>query len=711
MISLRQIRTGLLAVVMALMGHSAHADVRTLTHVGEIRSLSREEAMQKLPVEIRGVVTLRTQNGCFVHDGEQNIWANHSKLPRGIVTGSIVEIEGITDQIGYSPRIIITRLKLVGTGELPPARRVTTQRLLSGTEDSQRLEVEGVVQQVIPASGRYPPMLLVDVEGHLCRTKVFRAWNRVAADLVDARVRIRGVYQPQVNLRSQAVGIELYISDEHDIEILVPPPPDPFLGPRVELRKILTFSTGERFGHRKVVEGCVTFTYPGEFFYLQDGATALRVDTNSEVRIGDKVQVAGFVTVRHTLASLDGSLVRKLGEQSPPPPREVTAAQILHPKLSDPWSGSALSDQSGMVLRLKGRLIRISIDESRATKSLMMESDGEIFSAFLPIRHAEGASWAVGSDLELTGACELDFKEDPQSTQSITHPIGGFHLWLSSPGDIRVISTPAWWTVQRLSLALGGVLAILLAAIVWGNVLRREVNRKGMQLAEEISKQRETKLEFETILRERTRLAYDLHDSLEQTLAGLSLQLQAAELFRFEQPERGTRHLHLAQQFLDRSREDLHRTVWGLRVLDLEGGGLVETLRERVKGMGADDSVRFEVTAGGTPFPLPDLIAGNLLLLAQEAMTNALKHARAQAITAHVEFREDGVTVSVTDDGSGFDPKNAPNHREGHFGLQGMRERVKRLGGELRIRASPGQGTCIEAEVPLAAVQGEPILL
>ena len=118
------------------------------------------------------------------------------------------------------------------------------------------------------------------------------------------------------------------------------------------------------------------------------------------------------------------------------------------------------------------------------------------------------------------------------------------------------------------------------------------------------------------------------------------------------------------------------------------------------------------VETDGPVVALPDFIAGNLLLLAQEAVTNALKHAGARVIALRLVSRPESVTVSVTvsvaDDGAGFDPAHAPGQEDGHFGLQGMRERMKRLGGTLRIESAPGAGTRIAASVPASAFASGP---
>jgi signal transduction histidine kinase len=240
-------------------------------------------------------------------------------------------------------------------------------------------------------------------------------------------------------------------------------------------------------------------------------------------------------------------------------------------------------------------------------------------------------------------------------------------------------------------------------ALGWAWLLRRRVTQRTVQLAAEIGARQNAAVEFDATLRERKRLAADLHDTLEQALTGLALQLEAVDLFKREDPGRSNQHLQLAQQFLARSREDVRRSVWNLRAQGLEGRTLFEALREMISSLVVGQPVEAECVMDGEAMPLPDFIAGNLLLLAQEAVTNALKHAQPPQIRARLGFAASGVSLEVSDNGVGFDPQSAPGLREGHFGLQGMRERVKRLGGELNITTGLGKGTQITARVPASS--------
>lgn len=233
--------------------------------------------------------------------------------------------------------------------------------------------------------------------------------------------------------------------------------------------------------------------------------------------------------------------------------------------------------------------------------------------------------------------------------------------------------------------------------------MRRQVSKRGRQLAGEIAAREAATLEFDAILRERRRLANDLHDTLEQALTGLALQLEITERSKTTDPELSARHLNLAQQFLERSRREVHRTVWDLRAHGQDGRDFLDILRERANAMATGSAVSISVEREGNAFMLPDLVAGNLLMLAQEAVTNSLKHGSPGNIEVRLRFAPENVELEVKDDGRGFDPSTAPGQGDGHFGLQGMHERVKRLGGSLRVESSPGHGTAITVWVPISS--------
>ncbi|HJZ95098.1 MAG TPA: sensor histidine kinase, partial [Candidatus Solibacter sp.] len=143
------------------------------------------------------------------------------------------------------------------------------------------------------------------------------------------------------------------------------------------------------------------------------------------------------------------------------------------------------------------------------------------------------------------------------------------------------------------------------------------------------------------------------------------------------------------------------RSVMDLRASALDGQDLAAAIQSGTRMWTAGSGVDVEVEVDGPAAQLPEEMEQHLLRIAQEAVTNALKHAGARriAVTLHLEARK--LFLRIVDDGRGFDELDAFCSRGGHFGLIGMRERAERMGGELRLSSHPGEGTELEVTVPL----------
>ena len=196
---------------------------------------------------------------------------------------------------------------------------------------------------------------------------------------------------------------------------------------------------------------------------------------------------------------------------------------------------------------------------------------------------------------------------------------------------------------------------------------------------------------------ERNRLAREIHDTLAQGLTAVSLQLESADAL-LETEADPARIRRMVQQALALTRanlEEARRSVLDLRAAPLADRTLVEALV-----LLADASpvpVNFLVTGGNQP--LPPRVETGLYRIAQEAINNACQHAQASEITVKLVATPQVVTLIVSDDGQGFDLDDVAQSR---FGLVGLNERVKLLNGRFHIESTPGQGTKLEAELPLA---------
>jgi signal transduction histidine kinase len=200
---------------------------------------------------------------------------------------------------------------------------------------------------------------------------------------------------------------------------------------------------------------------------------------------------------------------------------------------------------------------------------------------------------------------------------------------------------------------------------------------------------------------ERARLARELHDAMSQSLFGLQLSAETAARLLRDDPDRAAAELATVQALGGRIAAELREVVDGLRPADLERDGLVATVRSQLAVAGRAHGVAVDMAAdGGAGEGLGPEAEHQVLRVVQEAVTNALRHARASRVAVSLTGGgASGLVVRVTDDGTGFDP-DAPVHRGRRLGLTSMHERADALGGALTIDSTPGAGTTVELRVP-----------
>jgi signal transduction histidine kinase len=262
-------------------------------------------------------------------------------------------------------------------------------------------------------------------------------------------------------------------------------------------------------------------------------------------------------------------------------------------------------------------------------------------------------------------------------------PPPSFRIFLRSPDDVRVLSAAPWWTLRH-SMVMVGILAI--GASVGAFWMRTLARRK--------------RQEYQAVLTERTRVARELHDTVEQGLAGITLQLEAVAGSLQTAPDAARQLLDVARQMLRYSLEETKRSVMDLRSQALETRDLPGALTNLARQMTLGTRVQAEVRVTGQPQRLDAAQEHHLLRIGLEALTNALKHGDATRIDIELRFAPDATNLIVTDNGRGLGPVGRAA-TGAHFGLQGVRERVDKLGGLLEIDCPPGVGTRLAVMVPV----------
>lgn len=276
---------------------------------------------------------------------------------------------------------------------------------------------------------------------------------------------------------------------------------------------------------------------------------------------------------------------------------------------------------------------------------------------------------------------------------------GNWLITTRNDESAQVFKLPHYLTALNVTLFLIGLLILFLAILAWNTLLRRLVDRRSHELTNERLAAFASSLKVE----ERTRLAVELHDTIAQTLTGISLELDTARDFLKTDTAEMARHLDCASRTLTSCRNELRNCMWDLRNQTLDGISMDEAIRRTLTPhlSGTSLAVRFAVDRD----LFSDNTALSILRIIRELTLNAIRHGRATDVKVAGCIEGNKLLFSVKDNGCGFDPSSIPGVEQGHFGLQGVTERVETLGGTLTIDSRPGAGTRASISITLPAVQ------
>jgi len=264
------------------------------------------------------------------------------------------------------------------------------------------------------------------------------------------------------------------------------------------------------------------------------------------------------------------------------------------------------------------------------------------------------------------------------------------YLPLAAQGGIRYAGVLGLTLVRSLLFALVGYIVMRLARAQ--RAQQEALARANARLAHYA-----TTMEQLTLSRERNRLARELHDTLAHTLSGVAVQLEAARsLWASDAPaarEMVEQSLAATRAGLSEARGAIH----ALRAAPVEDLGLALAVRSLARSAAERGNLALELQMPEDAGELSPAVEQAVYRIAEEALDNAARHAGAHSLLVRLERDGSRLALSVTDDGQGFDTEQpAP---EGHYGLQGMRERAEMVGGELVITSQPGKGTTIRLAV------------
>lgn len=660
-----------------------------LTNVLQIRLLTPNEAQKGFPVRLRGVVTYcdPRSNDLFVQDTTAGIYVVlDTNVCDKLAAGQSVEIAGTTDIGDFAPVVRAVAVRLTGQAPLPMPHQVTMNELFTGKEDSQRIEVSGGVRSAtVLAERKY---LNLAMDGQRLRVSIQNLDRSNATELISkyigTTVRVRGVCYSRYNTLGQFCLPWVAVSSLDDVVVESPPPDSPGM---VSIANLARFNSSGYYGNRVKVIGVVTLQKDDGAVFIQDNGKGLCVLLAQPTALtpGDRVTVSGYTALGDYIPILEDATVEVLRHGDAPAPIAVDLKSLLgSPETYD-----------YVLVRVEANLINLINGPGQQT--LVLEASNSVMTADIANGQANGTGISLrnGSQLGLTGIfiAQSPLKWIPGFTPSrersgsnpFYFPPESVQILLRAEGDIVVLHHPPWWTLARLLWVVGVMMLVLLVGLAWGMALDRRVRWQTKIIAEKVRR--------EGVIEERDRIAREFHDTLEQELVAITMQLDTIKAQSAGASPTEQRHLEQACSMSRRSLSEARRSVWALRSHLLENCTLEAALKEIADPLFHEMGIEVFVTQTGIPRKLPVLTEHNLLRIGQEGLANAFKHSRAKKINVSIAYEPTSVRLAISDDGIGFDVSAANSPRRGHFGLLDMRERAEKIGGTFSLASQRSGGT------------------
>ena len=436
--------------------------------------------------------------------------------------------------------------------------------------------------------------------------------------------------------------------------------------------------------HRVRGKVAVTWNGNGLLLLLANGRVVeANLRTKDVPRVGETIDLVGLPET--TLYNLRFN--RAVWRSVAPPEAlsdealPISAARIVSDDRGRPRMDIALH---GKVIRVRG-IVRRTPRADAPDDLLYIEDNGFLVAVNGTASAERLGDVQIGCTVEVTGVCVMNV--DVWRPNAVFPVIHGYTLVTRTADDIRILARPPWLTPARMLAIVLSLLALLVGVFVWNRTLKILAERRGRQLAREQILRAESDLK----VHERTRLAVELHDSLSQTLTGVAMEIRSADKTPDGDPERKRAHLTLASKTIDACREELRHCLWDLRNNALEAADMNEAIRQTLTPHIGDASLAIRFNVPRSAFT--DNSAHAILRIIRELTANAIRHGHATEIHVAGAIEGGKLLFSVRDNGCGFDADSVAGPEQGHFGLQGIRERVATFDGEFTIESEIGHGS------------------
>lgn len=645
-----------------------------LTTASQVMNLGRKEALRGYPVRLTGVVTATADVSYFIQDATWSVFVGGLKpaAQRVPKVGECWEIEGITGA-AFAPHILAQHAFYIGPGILPVPVRPTWDELINGSLSTKYMEIQGVVSE-----SRAGELVLLTRGGKITLLCHDLATNELNG-LEDSRVSVFGVGSSDRDQNEKMMQQRMRFYNA-SVKVDEPASANPFATPLKHADDLSFFDARADLLRRVKISGQVLREYRGEFF-LMDGAHGFRIRPKKALQlpVGTFVEVVGFPDKNGPSPVLREAVARRIGKKDLPAPKELAENDLLNPN----WDAT--------LVRVKSRLIGLNHEGSE--QRLEMELGNRSYLARLQRGSGLLPTLEPGCELELTGVY-IGQSVD----RTLSRDIDSFELLLNSPADIRVLTTPSWWTIRHAAMIIGAMLAGLTIALVWITLLHRQVEERSALLTLEV-KNRERAESQRAVEEERSRIAQDLHDDLGSGITEMSMLVSLMKS-TFTPNEKRNRYLDQVHAKAQEMVTALDEIVWAMNPRHNVLGSLVSYFSlyaDRFLGL-ANISWRLEKPLGPQDEVVDSRVRHQLFLAFKEALTNVVRHSHATEVRLSIQIEDRQLRLTIADNGRGFSPEGPTEQMDG---VINMRMRVEKLGGKFELTSEIDRGTTLRFMLPL----------